>query len=326
MFSIIIPLYNKAPYIAKAIQSVAAQTFKEFELIVIDDGSTDIGAPQPPKGGVIISYNDIEALIGEKGYFVRQSNAGVSSTRNKGVSMAKYDYIAFLDADDWWEPTFLEEMKALIDEFPEAGIYGSSYYKVKNGVNIPANIGVEKGFDRGMINYCQVYAKTMYQPIWTGVAIIKKTVFDAENGFNPRLKLGEDFDLWIRVALKYKVVLLNKPLAYYNQDVEMTNRAIGEKLYEPNEHMLFTDYGELNNNIDFRELFEVLAVYGLLPYYLAGKKTKQVNIILSGINWKNHAFKYRLYYKYLPKIVVNFWFKALKLASKCKSKLIEYIL
>jgi glycosyltransferase involved in cell wall biosynthesis len=125
MFSIIIPLYNKALYIAKAIQSVAAQTYQEFELIVIDDGSKDESLEKLRVTSYELRENNPDFFA--KIIIIEQQNQGVSITRNNGVKLAKYDYIAFLDADDWWEPTFFEEMKALIEEFPEGGIYGSSY-------------------------------------------------------------------------------------------------------------------------------------------------------------------------------------------------------
>lgn len=313
MFSVIIPLYNKAPYVEKAIRSVAAQTFREFELIVIDDGSTDLTAPQPPKGGAGLTYSDIEQLIDGKGILNKQKNSGVSVARNNGVKLANYPYICFLDADDWWAPNFLEEMKALIEEFPDAGIYGTSYFKVKNGNHIPAGIGVEEGFEKGEINYCHVYAKTLWMPLTSISVCIPKYIFEEEKGFKPALKLGEDFDLWIRIALKHKVVLLNKPLAYYNQDVEIQNRAIGPRLYKPEEHMLFTDYGKMMENEDFKYLFERLSLYSLLPYYLKSVNLKEVNSILKEIrNWKKHDFKYQMYYKYLPKKIVALYFELLK--------------
>ena len=253
MFSVIIPLYNKAAYIEKAIQSVLTQTYQEFELIVVDDGSTD--NPLPPNGGSAaerlgkLGFLTPPILLPHLGVggsvrIVEQENQGVSTARNNGVKLAKYEYIAFLDADDTWEPTYLEEIKRLIEAFPEVGIYGSGYFIVKNGTKQSAPIGVESNFDRGLINYCRVYAKTLCMPLWTGATILKKTIFEKEHGFKPELKLGEDFDLWIRVATKYPVAFLNIPLANYNQDVELVNRAIGEKLYQPEEHMLFTDYGE----------------------------------------------------------------------------------
>ena len=309
----------------KAIQSVLSQTYQKFELIVVNDGSTD--NPLPPKGNfenasmdmpVDINLGDTPPLGGWG--VLTQENQGVSVARNNGVKVAQYDYIAFLDADDWWEPTYLDEMRSLIEDFPQAAIYGSGYFLIKNGIRRIAPVGVETNFYKGEINYCKTYSKTLCMPLWTGATIIRKTVFDSEHGFKPSLKLGEDFDLWIRVVMKYPAVILNKPLSNYNQDVELQHRAIGEKLYEPSEHMLFTDYGELKFNPEFRYLYERLAVYGLLSYYLTEKNRKEVELILSGINWKNHAFKYRLYYKMLPKKMVKLWMNIMRLGSVLKSK------
>jgi glycosyltransferase involved in cell wall biosynthesis len=323
VFSVIIPLYNKAAYIERAIQSVLSQTFQEFELIVVDDGSTDDSSTQLSVISQQLSVDTPE--INKKVRVIQQQNQGVSTARNNGVKLAKYDYIAFLDADDSWELTYLEEMNGLIATYPNAGIYGSGYFIVKNGKKRIAPIGVEQNFDRGLINYCKVYSKTLCMPLWTGATIIPKSIFDLENGFNPRLKLGEDFNLWIRVATKYPVAFLNIPLASYNQDVEFANRAIGAKLYNPQEHMLFTDYGELKNNPDFVYLYERLALYGLLPYYLKGKNKKEVKAILSQIRWDQHELKYRLYYQILPRVIVRAWFQLLKFGSVLKRKMKKMI-
>lgn len=306
-FSIIIPLYNKAPYVEKAIQSVLTQTYQEFELIVIDDGSNDG------------SLEKIQKFRSSKVQIVSQENQGVSITRNNGVKLAKYDYIAFLDADDWWKSTFLQEMKKVIEKYPNAGIYGSSYYKVKNNKFIPAKIGVEDSFESGVINYFRVYSTTLWMPLTSISVVIPKEVFVYKNGFNPSLRLGEDFDLWIRIAQKYPVVFLNKLLAYYNQDVDVSKRAIGEKFYKPDEHMLFSDYSTFSNNNDFIFLFQRLALYGLLPYYLNKKNTSEVNHILQSIDWKKHEKKYYLYYKIVPRVILNRYLSILKVGSKIKS-------
>ncbi|MGC3978988.1 MAG: glycosyltransferase family 2 protein [Paludibacteraceae bacterium] len=333
MFSIVIPLYNKAAYVEKAIKSVLAQTYQEFELIVVNDGSTDGSLDNVQV--IILDYVKRQSRarnleLKEPDQFkkitlIHQENQGVSVARNNGVKAAKYDYIAFLDADDWWDTTYLEEMKGLMEAFPEAGLYAGSYYKVKQGQLIPANIGIESGFEKGLINYCRVYANTMYQPVWTGAAIIKKTIFESENGFKPMLKLGEDFDLWLRVAMKYPVALLNKPLTYYNQDVDLANRAIGEKLYEPEQHMLFSDYSAYRLDPDFVHLYEVLAVYSLMNYYLNKKNKKEVDAILQTIHWKNHSFKYRIYYRILPVWVVKCWLSILKSGFTVKKNLLAFI-
>lgn len=326
-FSIIIPLYNKAKYIEKALLSVLNQTYKEFEVIVVDDGSTDDGAEKVKKFMITLKSPEGDLLAPPSGGWgvIAQENSGVSTARNNGVKVAKYDYIAFLDADDWWKPTFLEEMKALIEEYPDARIYGSSYYKVKNGKNIPANIGVDAGFEKGKINYFRVYAKTMWMPLWTGAVIIPKKIYLDENGFKPQLKLGEDFDLWVRIALKYPVVFLNKKLSYYNQDVEQASRAIGVKRYCPEAHMLFTDYGTLMQSDDFKYLFDTLALYGLLPYYLNKVNQKEVNQILNKIDWEKHEGKYFWYYKRIPRQVVKYYFDLKMFGFRVKNRIKDRI-
>ncbi|MEA4851346.1 MAG: glycosyltransferase family A protein [Paludibacter sp.] len=318
MFSVIIPLYNKAPYIEKAIRSVTAQTCRDFELIVIDDGSKD--------GGFETAKKLLDVLTPPLGGWgaTCQKNQGVSVTRNNGVKLAKYDYIAFLDADDWWAPTYLEGMKNLIAQYPEAGIYGSSYFKVKNGKYIPANIGVEAGFQQGLINYFQVYAKTLWMPLWTGATVIKKNIFHENNGFKPTLKLGEDFDLWVRAALKYPVAFLNKPLAYYNQDVEQANRAIGTKLHKPQEHMLFALkelYETEKPDSDLKHLMDALRVYGLFPYYLNKSTRKEALEQLARVDWsKQSTAAYRQYYR-TPVWLLILKQNIIQLAWKLKQKI-----
>lgn len=322
MFSVIIPLYNKAPYVEKAIRSVLNQTLQDFELIVINDGSTDnsyevvqklFSSLTPPSGGRGANPSD-----GCRVY--TQQNQGVSATRNKGVSLAKYDYIAFLDADDWWESTFLEEMKILIDDYPEAGIWGCSYNIIKGGkTRLPRN-GVEPGV-RGYVNYFQCYARGGEMPLWTGSVVLKKTVFEAEKGFSPVLKLGEDFHLWVRIAAHYSVVYENKPLANYNQDVDLQNRAIGLKFYKPEEHMLFVDYGILMQQSDFRQLYERLALYGLLPYYLSKINKKEVKRILDKVDWNKQEAKYLWYYKRIPRQVLKWSFELKRVGFRIKNSI-----
>jgi len=182
------------------------------------------------------------------------------------------------------------------------------------------NIGVEEGFSQGYINYCQVYAKTMWMPLWTGAVCIPKKIFDIENGFKPNLKLGEDFDLWVRIAFKHPVAFLNKPLAYYNQDVDVKNRAVGMRFYKPEEHMLFTDYDDMMKNEEFRFLFERLALYSLLPYYYNKINKEEVkNILLQIKNWKRHEIKYFVYYKILPKGVLKKYFQLMEILYQVKT-------
>ena len=146
---------------------------------MIDDGSTDQSLE------VAKTFENKSITI------ISQPNSGVSTARNNGVKLAKHPYICFLDADDWWHPTFLEEMKRLITDFPDAGIYGSGYYIVKNGKERIAPIGVPQGFERGIIDYCEVYAKTLCMPLTSISVVIPKHIFDEEKGFKSQLKRGK---------------------------------------------------------------------------------------------------------------------------------------
>ncbi len=229
-FSVIIPLYNKAPYVRKALESVFAQTYTDYELIVVDDGSTDESA------------NIAEATLREckvygvkcKGRIIRQANAGVSAARNNGVAASQGDYVAFLDADDWWEPTYLERMAQLIEDYPDAGLYACNYVYYKPGKTHVAINNIETGY----INYPKAYYESSAMPVWTGAAMIPRKVFDEMGGFPLGIKLGEDFLLWSKIALQYPVAFLNEPLAWYNNDVPATLRAT-RNLHAPEHHMLF---------------------------------------------------------------------------------------
>lgn len=302
-FSVIIPLYNKAPYVAKAIGSVFAQTFTDYELIIVDDGSKDNSAE--------ITNQTLEGHWNAR--FVQQENAGVSVARNNGVALSQGDYLCFLDADDWWEPTFLEEMSSLIEEFPDAGIYGTNYTIVnetKHKTRV-APIGVEEGFEKGYINYCQVYAKTLAMPLTSITVAIPRPVFDEMKGFPKGIKLGEDFLLWVHIALKHKTAFLNKPLAYYNQDVDVANRGTNH-LHDPKEHMLWnlSDLEPLEKtNEDYKRLMDGLRVNSLQPYLLDPRYGEAARVELGKVDWSQQPQRMvRLYKKPL-------WFLKLRQAT-----------
>lgn len=287
-FSVIIPLYNKAPYVRKTVESVLGQTLGDYELIIIDNGSND-GSSE-----IVAEFTDPRIRI------VRlEKNVGVSNARNKGVSISTSPYITFLDADDWWEPTFLEDMAGMIERYPDAGIYGTSYWMVKNSKKRLAPIGVDDGFTEGEINYCTVYAKTLCMPLTSITVAIPRAVFDEAGGFKPHLKLGEDFDLWIRIALKHKVVFLNKPLSNYNQDVDVTYRGTNH-LHNPKEHMLWNlGYleSEEKTNPDYKQLVDNMRTYGLLTYLLTTKYRAAARQELAKVDWERQSIETQRLYR-----------------------------
>ena len=283
------PLYNKASYVRKAVESVVGQTYKDWELVVVDDCSTD------GSGDVVASFTDSRIRL------VRlEKNAGVGAARNRGVTESTSHYLCFLDADDWWEPAFLKEMVALIEHHPNAGIYGTGYYIVKNGRKRLAPIGVDEGFTEGEINYCRVYAKTLCMPLTSISVCIPRDVFAKEVGFPTDVKLGEDFLLWLHVALNHKVVLLNKPLSNYNQDVDVTYRGT-HHLHEPRHHMLW-NLGDLEyleqTNADYKQLIDNLRTYSLMNYLLDKRYRKAARIELAKVDWDHQPAPIQKMYRY----------------------------
>ena len=314
MFSVIIPLYNKANYIEKTIESVLRQTFRDFELIIVNDGSTDNSLEK------ITGVNDKRIQI------ISQVNAGVSTARNNGVKHARFANIAFLDADDWWNERFLEEINDLMTRYPEAGMYGSKYVVVKNGINTPAQVDLSADFQAGYIDYFDLYARTFWVPINCSFVVIRKVVFDEVNGFKPGLKFGEDLDLWVRIALKHKVGYVNKFLAYSNQDVDINDRALGtDKFWKQSEHVLFNlDYlvTEENKRPALKSLLDGLRVRALSEYYLNSWYCDKVNQILASIDFSNQPFLFRFIYRW-PRPVVLIYFRIKQVGSLAKQAILR---
>lgn len=275
-FSVIVPLYNKEPYIEKALRSVLSQTFKDYELIVVNDGSRD--------NSLAVAEKVLSGVGNAR--IINQENAGVSTARNNGIAAAQGEYICFLDADDWWEPTFLEEMDGLIREYPDAGLYCTNYYYVHNRKSV-----VKLDIPTGYFNYCREYANSLCQPVWTGAVCLRRNTFDEFGGFKKNLKLGEDFDLWIRIALKYEMAFLNKPLSNYNQDVDVTHRGT-HHLHKPENHMLW-NLGYLEEqektNPDYKQLIDNLRTYGLMPYFLSKEYHDVAQSELAKVDWSRQS-------------------------------------
>jgi len=309
MFSIIIPLYNKAAHIKKAVQSVLDQTFSQFELIIINDGSGDNGPD------IVKAFSDPRIRL------IDQSNSGVSTARNNGVRAATFEYIAFLDADDWWAPDYLEAMKGLIESHPEAGIYAAKYALVKNGRKTEAVIGLPEGFTSGYINYFVTYSRTMWMPLHCSSTILPKAVFLEQKGFKPDLKLGEDFELWVRIALSHPVVFLNKVLMYYNQDVDVTIRGVNPaKFHPPHAHYIYNlaqFSRDEQKNSDLKKLLDKLRAQALLKYHLHGVNPDETDQILKIIDFDNISAAIKRQYDY-PKPVIRLYWNIKTLLSVIK--------
>jgi len=308
-FSVVIPLYNKSAYVLKAVASVLQQTCEEFELIIVNDGSTDDGLDR------------LNTISDKRIRVINQPNAGVAIARNNGVRAAAYDYVAFLDADDWWDEHFLEEMQRLITQYPNAGLYGCNYYYLKNGKCCVEDKGLDDGFKAGYIDYFKVYARSFCVPFNCSFVVVAKHAFHAAGGFKAKLKFGEDFDLWARIALKYKVAYLNQPLAYSNQDVVCESRALGAgKFIGRDSHFIFNSAElekEETGNPELKKLLDGLRVRSLLGYYLYDMESAAVQEQLAKVDFSKQPRYYRLLYG-LPKSMGKLFGMGKRLGSSCK--------
>lgn len=213
LISVVIPLYNKEPHIERTINSVLAQTILDFEIVVVNDGSTD------KSPDIIKNFKDSRIRL------IQQQNSGVSAARNKGIQEAKADLIAFLDADDEWTPSFLETVLRLREKYPEAGIYASAYlFCNSEGEKRIANYReIPPAPWEGLLESYFLSAAKGEHPVCSSAVCIPKKVLLEENGFKVGAWWGEDDDLWGRVALKYPVAFSWQIGAIYHQGA--TNRA-----------------------------------------------------------------------------------------------------
>lgn len=314
VFSIIIPLYNKAPYIRKALDSVLAQTYQDYECIVIDDGSTDGSAEV-----VQCVMRNAQCIMGEKIRLLSQPNAGGAAARNNAVKEAKGEYLCFLDADDWWEPTFLQEVAQLIHDYPEAGLYATNYIYYK-----PGKTHIALNLPTGHINYPQAYLQSTAMPVWTGAAVMPKRIFNEMGGFPVGVRLGEDFLLWAKTAMRYPVAFLNQPLAYYNNDVPAALRAT-RNLYAPEHNMLFLlDTVAQDNALsaDWKSLFDRLRVNGLLDYWLNKQYHDAAETELCKVDWTQQPRSVIRTYR-TPVWLLRAKRKIMQIGSWCKQKVVR---
>ncbi|SEK26493.1 glycosyltransferase family 2 protein [Nitrosovibrio tenuis] len=207
-FSVVIPLYNKSAFVVEAIASVQAQIYPVTEIIVIDDGSTDGGAER------------VEAIADPRISLYRQANAGVSVARNRGIEAACGDLVCFLDADDRYLPGFLQAIVDLADSFPGAGMYATGYFRFwADGRRrvIPVSPAL-RGRDKLVKDFYAVWCKSPF--LYTVSLAIRREVFtDGEMRFPPGERLGEDQDLWFRIAERYAIAYAESPLVEYRMDV-----------------------------------------------------------------------------------------------------------
>ncbi|MEJ5210016.1 MAG: glycosyltransferase family A protein [Burkholderiales bacterium] len=213
MVTVVIPLYNKATHIVKAVESVLAQRSPADEIIVVDDGSTDGG------GELLLPY------VAKHGIrLIRQENAGVSVARNHGVNVAASDYVAFLDADDAWRPNHIDTLRRLISKYPEASLLSTAHIIERDGRQYRPKSSYADGWEGVVQDFLGEYAAGLAL-VNSITACVKKDDFLGVGGFPVGVRRGEDIICWIKMALRYPVAHAEVVTAVYYQDaVNRTNK------------------------------------------------------------------------------------------------------
>ncbi|MED5619591.1 glycosyltransferase family 2 protein [Ideonella sp. BN130291] len=217
MFSVVIPLYNKAAFIARTIRCVQAQTWTDFEVLIVDDGSTD--------GGGAVAQQAIQ----HDGRFRYQyvANSGVSAARNFGAEHTSRPWVVFLDADDEWFPDFLREV-AFVVMGKEEAVLVSTNYLVRRGRN-EAALDVPGGPVSECVPYFD-WALSSGPPIWTSATVISRRHFEAVGGFDRTLCMGEDIHLWVRLMPRGRFFFVHRPLAVYDRsDADSLSMTVSDK-------------------------------------------------------------------------------------------------
>ncbi|MDX2029387.1 MAG: glycosyltransferase family A protein [Blastocatellia bacterium] len=212
--SIIVPAYNVGPFIAETLESALAQTRRDFEVIVVNDGSTD----------------DTEARIApyrDRIVYLRHENRGVMATRNAGIAAARGAYLALLDGDDLWEPRFLESLAGMLDAdaglgvaYPNAVFFGSPNFAGRLHQDV-FPVAEPVSFDRVLRRECYVF----------GSLVFRRSVIDAVGGFDEGLQGqgAEDFELWLRMLRHgIRFGFSREPLAQYRwRHNSLSNTGVG---------------------------------------------------------------------------------------------------
>jgi glycosyltransferase involved in cell wall biosynthesis len=218
--SVIIPTYNRATYISRAVESVLSQSYRDFEVIVVDDGSCD-------------NTKQVVQAYGDRIRYVFQSNAGPGAARNLGIRVSEGMYLAFLDSDDTWMPEFLGKTVEALDAHPEVDVVTTGIYVGPADRKSEAMMeGVETGIWQLPTQFARRQVPFLLNGFCAGAVLVRREVVNRYGGFYEHgCTLGEDVYLWVQVVLNHRIYRLREPLAWYDTEASKLGFASGRKHY-----------------------------------------------------------------------------------------------
>ena len=292
IFSIVIPLFNKEKEIQQTLESVLKQTFHDFEVIIINDGSTDKSEQ------IVNSFTDERILL------ISTDNKGVSQARNFGINYANGEIIAFIDADDYWFPNHLEKLFELHQKFPETGLLATNYefYFSEHNIIRPTFDGIPAENWSGIVK--DFFKSSMtYRLAWTSAVAVPKAILDKIGCFDETITLGagEDTDLWIRIAVDYPVAFSTEISARYNMTAQ--NKISFSDTTKRNFARLDKFYQQEKVNPSLKKFLDLYRVVYALKHKLAGDE-KNFAFYYSAIAMENCPLKSRILLK-LPTFILK---------------------
>jgi glycosyltransferase involved in cell wall biosynthesis len=307
-FSVIIPLYNKENYILNALESVFSQSFTDFELIVVSDCSIDRSLE------IVQACQDPRIRIIE-----HPKNKGLAASRNTGIKAAQTNYMAFLDADDVWKPSFLEKIDFLIRKYPSAALFATNYeVLLKNNKRYHIDFNITNSAQHALISNffeCNL-TQTTYIP--SGFCVVK-SVFEDIGFYNEDISYSEDVDFNIRANSKYKLAYYNEALVVYTMDSEnqITQTSIKGKIIPDYDYFeaLFANRADIKKYLDYQRYIKAKL------FKLSDDRKTYLNL-KKKIDFKNLTFKQRILIrlpKFLLRLVSNFKIFLLKLGIEVNS-------
>ncbi|MEL0652612.1 glycosyltransferase family 2 protein [Algibacter sp. TI.3.09] len=303
-FSVIIPLYNKEDFIADTIKSVLNQTFTDFEIIVVNDGSTDDSKAQAQ----ITLKNFKNATL------LNQENQGLSASRNRGISSAKGEIVTLIDADDLWNTSFLECIHELYSAYPKASFYGTDYLEKYSDTNIQEtkkNIDYKLKNTNILIN--DFFITNTFQHIVCQSSIAFKKEISNHILFDETITLGEDIDFYLKCFINYDLVYSYTPLAIINCNIpnQITKGGVNKKTLPD------LDKYEKSNpkNLSLKKYLDFYRYFYASQYKLEKNRIK-FKTLTKQIDFKNLSLRQKIllksprpflmFIKYLKKILLKF--------------------
>jgi len=288
LVSVIMPTYNRAKYISDAVESVLAQTYRNIELLIIDDGSCDN------------TYEVVSPFLKDhRLHYIKQQNSGAAAARNKGLELMTGRYVAFIDSDDIWNSNKLDIQLSVLHELPEVSLVCSDFScgdnnNIKEKSHIKSYFSVFHDYNldyddvfanrmttniKGLAAYEKVYWSNIYNTILfgnmilTSTCICRKDIFKCVGFFNSKYKTLEDYDLFLRISKYYKVAFIDKPLIVYRYSQnQLSGEAFFEKLCKNlidifNANLSGIDDKEFHRRFSERIKKHFSRIYSMQAYY-----------------------------------------------------------